>query len=539
MGAAIGAMLSAVGAAISDALVSAGLAGVVTVTTYDVGAPIAFSVAGATISDLTVASTVAIGITPTVTGYAAGAALAAAITGGVIAGALTSQGDHLGSGTTLTNIIGVGTPGKAFEHILKCPSLLQQLQGYVNNGYKSCNMWDFRSISERFSSRSKGNGRKVHVKKEVLEPLLEQSTTSSQYGSTKGGKMDGKGKRLRTSTTTWFWEVVAYKLVIQYKDWAYMESPFQFHFALSNDGIIFIEIIAVPDKPTVQKINRCRRYWNFQPPLQGDFCFPDYFSDSQYAISERTLGPRSGIRPQVATSNSYVACLDQEGRGIMCMYDKIFTGMMHNYITNNADKSDYIDWFLELICYPVKVERMDYIEWVIGRQSCGTNVKCLKQTTNDFPCIGDCHYTKEAFEDNPNQDTLVLIAHDRDGKPIKKKLKDLLKPIKDDPKPCFNVCMDKPQSKAEEKETTDRRDDNSSAKDQTQEEGELPGVNGSTGDAKTKGSGSEQDTDFPMSSQPNNEEFMEKSPHNNENPNVTPDPVARLGIGPNDELYAV
>lgn len=195
MGAAIGSMLSAIGAAISEALISSGLATAVTTTTYAVG-DVAYVAGLATINELVLTGTT-VSLTPTLTGYAVGGAVAAGIVGGVVAGSLASKSDNLGSGHTLTNIIGTGTPGKAFEHIFTCPSLIQQLEKHVSSGYKSCRVWDIRPMAQRLQARQKVNGGQVHAKKKSVKQVLEQPTTSSNNGSNEGGKMDGTRKRLR------------------------------------------------------------------------------------------------------------------------------------------------------------------------------------------------------------------------------------------------------------------------------------------------------------------------------------------------------
>ena len=248
------------------------------------------------------------------------------------------------------------------------------------------------------------------------------------------GKSVSNKKFCTTSTETYIWELVAYRMDLNYKDWAYMESPFQLRFALGADGIGFREFMPEGN------IKRCTKFKEFKPMSQGDWTMFDYQRENQFSRCEKSLGPRTPIRPMICESDAFNRVKDIDGYGIFCFYDKLYVSLFTNYVTNNQDKSDYIDVIYDFMFVPRKVKRMDYMQHLISRVSCNPN-PCIEQTLKELPCISiTCHFPNNLDDKQPDDEILLFIKED--GKTEKKfKVKDLLEkePV---PKPCFNVCQD-------------------------------------------------------------------------------------------------
>lgn len=243
------------------------------------------------------------------------------------------------------------------------------------------------------------------------------------------------GNFCSTNTKTWVWELVAAKTVINYGDWAYMESPFQLRQAFGADGIGFQEY----DKDGL--VTRCTRFESFTPWRQSDLTNLDLLRDNQWSREEKSLGPRTAIRPVVNDSNSFSLVYDFDKVGVLCFYDKLFVAAYSQYITNNTGKMDFIDWYYDFMFVPREVSRMDYLQHLIGRVQCNPK-PCIKQSFKEWPCItNECHFSDPKDDDLTSEEDVVWYKN-RKGEEIKLKKKDIFKDVPE-PKPCFNVCQDK------------------------------------------------------------------------------------------------
>lgn len=214
-----------------------------------------------------------------------------------------------------------------------------------------------------------------------------------------------------------------------------MESPFQLRQAFGADGIGFQEY----DKDG--NVTRCTRYSSFTPWRNSDLTNLDLLRDNQWSREEKSLGPRTAIRPSVNDSNSYTLIYDADKIGVLCFYDKLYVAFLSQYVANSTGKFDYIDTYYDMLFVPREVSRMDYLQHLIGRVQCNPK-PCLKQTFKEWPCIGnECHFgDSQPGDENSAQEVVWYV--NRKGTEIKLKKKDMLndEPL---PKPCFNVCQDK------------------------------------------------------------------------------------------------
>lgn len=214
-----------------------------------------------------------------------------------------------------------------------------------------------------------------------------------------------------------------------------MESPFQLRQAYGADGIGFQEY----DKDG--NITRCTRYQSFTPWRNADLTNLDMLRDNQWAREEKSLGPRTAIRPSINDSSSYTIVYDADKVGVLCFYDKLYAAFFSQYIANSSGKFDYIDCYYEFLFVPREVSRIDYLQHLIGRVQCNPK-PCIKQTFKEWPCIGpECHFSDPKEGDENSAEEVVWYVN-RKGVEIKLKKKDMLndEPL---PKPCFNVCQDK------------------------------------------------------------------------------------------------
>lgn len=214
-----------------------------------------------------------------------------------------------------------------------------------------------------------------------------------------------------------------------------MESPFQLRQAFGADGIGFQEY----DKDG--NVTRCTRYQSFTPWRNADLTNLDMLRDNQWSREEKSLGPRTAIRPSINDSSSYNLVYDADKIGVLCFYDKLYVAFYSQYIANSTGKFDFIDTYYDFMFVPRKVSRMDYLQHLIGRIQCNPK-PCIKQTFKEWPCIGsECHFSDPQEGDENSVEDMVWYKT-RKGEEIKLKKKDLLndEPL---PKPCFNVCQDK------------------------------------------------------------------------------------------------
>lgn len=236
------------------------------------------------------------------------------------------------------------------------------------------------------------------------------------------------------STYKYVWEVVAFRMFISFIEWAWMKCPFQLRVAYGSDGIAFWDIDK--DGNTVP----CLRHTSFTPFNNSDLTRFNPMYPNQWIRDEQSLGPMSAIRPNVWQTESWqtIKCNDTQ-RGIICFDDKFWISHYFNCIVEKGSlpKADFADWWWELWCVPVRIERMDYLEFLLNRAKCGNNV-CYKQNMKDIPCkIQSCHFKVDGAE---NDATEIEYYVDKKGNVIKKKPKDMLSEVPT-PKPCFEVCQ--------------------------------------------------------------------------------------------------
>lgn len=238
-----------------------------------------------------------------------------------------------------------------------------------------------------------------------------------------------------TQDKTYVWELRGIKIETNYGDWAYMESPFQWRLAVGADGIGFFEY----DKDGNPK--RCTRYTSFTPWRNADLTNLDPKRENQFVRYEKTLGPRTPIRPNVFDQFGIINVVDETGTGILCFDNKTFIAFFVTYISNTSEETfQFIDNVYTCYYAPREIARSDRIEYMLSRLS-GCNARpCVKQTCKEWPCVsGECQFG-DVKEGDENSEEEMEWYTDQTGKVIKIQKKRLLNPKP----PCFNVCQDTP-----------------------------------------------------------------------------------------------
>lgn len=232
------------------------------------------------------------------------------------------------------------------------------------------------------------------------------------------------------------WELVAYKMTWDLGDWAYAECPFAYMLGFSHDGI------CITEEGEKGVVNRCIKHERFQPVRHCDYQSLDMFTPNQFAIEERSVGPKNIIRPIVNKSTDYIPTIDADGRGIVCFYDKLW---LCNYIDYQIDDSRHYQSYklqFEFVFQPVSMERFDYFQHLIDRTRCSN--MCYEQDVFELPCISKC-LLKDArdYEDDekvkvPGKKSFGEKVGER---PADEELTGLeLKRERLKPEPCWRVC---------------------------------------------------------------------------------------------------
>lgn len=316
---------------------------------------------------------------------------------------------------------------------MSCPVVA----GCSSRGKVTCNwkvgprdMTDCNSMFRIVGDRSWNNS--FHVDNIDLMPVDKWVNRENECGKKASSNAFCSG-----STYKYVWEVVAFRMFVSFIEWAWMKCPFQLRVAFGSDGIAFWDLDK--DGNTVP----CVRHESFTPFQNADLTRFNPMYPNQWIRDEQSLGPMSAIRPNVWQTESWqtIKCNDTQ-RGIICFDDKFWISHYFNCIVEKGtlDKADFADWWWELWCVPVRIERMDYLEFLLSRAKCGNNV-CYKQNMKDIPCkLVSCHFKVQGAE---NDATEIEYYVDKKGKVVKKKPKDMLSEVPT-PKPCFEVCQVNP-----------------------------------------------------------------------------------------------
>lgn len=212
-------------------------------------------------------------------------------------------------------------------------------------------------------------------------------------------------KFCNTSTTAWIWEAVAIKCNVYFKDWFIMKPPAKFRLALAYDGITLMDISS--------KFETIKRYASFettQPGSNSDFCYLDPFAENQWNYEEDYIGPNGVIKPSIHSLQTYQSLLDETGRGILILFDKLW---FHSFVHYDASvptsaTSRYINIY-DIVFQPVQIKRIDYLESLINRYRCNTT--CYKQDVLAVPCYDEDGKPKTNDDFNDNEVYFKYVNH--------------------------------------------------------------------------------------------------------------------------------
>lgn len=232
------------------------------------------------------------------------------------------------------------------------------------------------------------------------------------------------------SNSTYVWETVLVKVHFQFYDWHLMKPPFRLQLAFAGDGIGITEV------GQKGQWHRCTKYKSFQPPQNSDFTWPDYNRDNQWSRSEMSVGPQGVIRSVINASTEWISLLDDSKRGIVNLYNKIWTYcfLYYTYDASTEIKQTY-DVGYEFIMQPVKINRIDYLTHLIERTRCGN--ECYDQDMYEYPCLSKDCILPGVYEDEVEYE----IFDFKTLKTIKVKGKDLKKTLHDGTNGCIDVCV--------------------------------------------------------------------------------------------------
>lgn len=231
-----------------------------------------------------------------------------------------------------------------------------------------------------------------------------------------------KTKYCSDATSTWVWECVGANIIPFWVDWHLMKGPFHAAHGLAGDGFVFIDYNGSPTEGGGVKAELFRAYKSFTPPANSDYTYTIPW-ENQYVMEEMTMGPIVGIRAVSFGSRFTILPLDRDNRGILCLFNKLW---IHNFFFYNfdADKATSLKklaiFEMQLLFQPVKIKRMDYMQFLIERFRCNQDA-CIPQNVNWLPCLSPIPYKSldEVKDDDIIKEFKIKTVDGRSSRDIK------------------------------------------------------------------------------------------------------------------------
>lgn len=165
-----------------------------------------------------------------------------------------------------------------------------------------------------------------------------------------------------------------------WKAWTDYTDPCYECWALGADGISITEQADKNDYVV------CTKYKDFK--TQASFQRTNMFAKNQYVKGWRSLG-KAGMAPNTTlNSNAYISLLDDEGLGVICVWDEFWIGLTWYGTNTNTNDSHFV---FDIYFRPRQINRQDLMMAMI-RDRCSRTCDKDVLEVQPFPCPTPCWF---------------------------------------------------------------------------------------------------------------------------------------------------
>lgn len=166
-----------------------------------------------------------------------------------------------------------------------------------------------------------------------------------------------------------------------------MDPPFYEYLAVGGDGVKFLE-----RHGGKTGYNLCTKYEDTEST--DEYMEPSLFEKNQWVHKEKSRGPTGGIAPTNTNSNAYIPVTDDEGIGIICLWDEIWFAF--SYFSAKSSENWTTVW-VECFFRPRKISRLDLLMYMIKEKCC--QKRCFTENVSNYPCEKECVFPPSIKDD--------------------------------------------------------------------------------------------------------------------------------------------